>query len=230
MSEKSLLIEIWEIERLVPYAKNAKKHPQEQIKKLAASIKQFGWTQPIIVWTDGSIIAGHGRRLAALDLGLTHVPVLVRSDLTKIQADTLRLADNKVASTEYDALLVAESVRELNDLLQIDGSQDSFHMLALCLEDREIEMFTADLGEMNTDDFTDNVSGEVAKLAAANKDKAKQIDKETVPVSKLFGKTITVEQHRKFSKLMTHVETRTGVEGIEGLMLFVYRALKGIEQ
>ena len=86
----SPVIEIWDIKDLVPYEMNAKKHPQDQVEKLATAITKFGWTQPIVVWNNGEIIAGHGRRLAALHLGMKKVPVVVRSDLSKVEADALQ--------------------------------------------------------------------------------------------------------------------------------------------
>lgn len=222
-ADAQLPIEIWDIERLVPFATNAKKHPADQISKLAAAIRQFGWTQPIIVWTNGSIIAGHGRRLAALKLGLKRVPVVIRSDLTEAEAAALRIADNKVASTEYDAMLLGESVKDL-----LGQFSDSFDLQALGLEDRELEFFTADLGEMNETGFTDDIGSAVSEQAASNKDSADKFDKETVHVSRIFGtKTVTIAQFRKFRKLMEHVETKTQREGIEALMQYLYWGVKG---
>ena len=79
-------------EALAPYAKNAKKHPAKQIKQVAASIKEFGFNQPIVVDKDGVVIVGHGRLEAAKLLGLKEVPVL-QVDLTEQQAAAYRLAD-----------------------------------------------------------------------------------------------------------------------------------------
>ena len=69
-------IEAWPIERLRPYARNAKIHGDDQVAKIAASMAQFGWTVPCMVADDGELIAGHGRVLAATMLGLTEVPVI----------------------------------------------------------------------------------------------------------------------------------------------------------
>ena len=82
-------IELWDLDKIVPYAANAKKHPPDQVRKLATAITKFGWTQPIVVAGNGEIIAGHGRRLAAIQLGLAKVPVICRRDLTKAEADAL---------------------------------------------------------------------------------------------------------------------------------------------
>jgi ParB-like chromosome segregation protein Spo0J len=70
-------IEQWPLARLQPYAKNAKVHGADQVAKLAASMAEFGWTVPCLVGEDGELIAGHGRVLAATQLGLTEAPVIV---------------------------------------------------------------------------------------------------------------------------------------------------------
>jgi ParB-like chromosome segregation protein Spo0J len=75
-------IEFWPIERPVPYAKNPRKIPQSAIDKVAASIKEFGWRQSIVVDAEGVIVVGHTRLLAARQLGLLEVPVHVAADLT----------------------------------------------------------------------------------------------------------------------------------------------------
>jgi hypothetical protein len=78
-----LKVELWDIERVKPYPKNTKLHPDEQIERLSRTISRFGWDQPIVVDKHGVIIKGHGRRLAALKLGLKKVPVCVRRDLSQ---------------------------------------------------------------------------------------------------------------------------------------------------
>ena len=80
-------IETWPLARLKPYARNAKTHGAEQVAKIAASMAEFGWTVPVLVDGDGEVIAGHGRILAAEQLGLTQVPVIVLDHLTEAQGD-----------------------------------------------------------------------------------------------------------------------------------------------
>lgn len=87
---------------LTPYVTNNKKHPIQQIDKLAAMIAEFGFDQPIVVDGAGVIIKGHCRREAALRLKLDVVPVLVRTDLTAAQIKAARIADNKIAESEWD--------------------------------------------------------------------------------------------------------------------------------
>ena len=78
-------IEIWPIEKPIPYARNARKISDAAVAKVAASIKEFGFRQPIVVDTEGVIVAGHTRLLAARKLGLTEVPVHVATGLTPAQ-------------------------------------------------------------------------------------------------------------------------------------------------
>jgi DNA modification methylase len=85
------------VERLVPYPGNARTHSQDQIAQIAASIKEFGWTNPCLIDGNDGLIAGHGRALAAKSLGMTEVPCIVLDHLTDAQRRALILADNKLA-------------------------------------------------------------------------------------------------------------------------------------
>jgi hypothetical protein len=84
---------------LIPYARNAKLHNEQQIAQIAASIKEFGFNDPIEITVDNVIIAGHGRVLAAQKLGLTEVPVIVHSHLTDNQRKAYTLLNNRLAET-----------------------------------------------------------------------------------------------------------------------------------
>ena len=96
-------------DELIPYSNNVKAHPDDQVKKIASSIKNYGWDQPIVVDGDNEIIKGHGRLQAAELLGLNEVPVIRREDLTDAEAKAARIADNKTAESPWnDDLLVTE--------------------------------------------------------------------------------------------------------------------------
>lgn len=103
-------IDIWDIERVTPYARNARKIPAIAIDKVASSIKEFGFRQPIVVDTDGVIIVGHTRLQAAQKLGFTTVPVHIADGLTPAQIKAYRLVDNRSnqESSWDDDLLVLE--------------------------------------------------------------------------------------------------------------------------
>lgn len=82
---------------LVPYARNARTHSEEQVAQIAASIREWGWTNPVLVDEDDGIIAGHGRILAAQMLGLKYVPCMVAAGWTEAQKRAYVIADNKLA-------------------------------------------------------------------------------------------------------------------------------------
>jgi ParB-like chromosome segregation protein Spo0J len=81
---------------LAPYARNARTHSDDQVDQIVASIKEFGFTNPILVDGDNSVIAGHGRLLAARKMGLERVPVILLADLTEAQRRAYVIADNKL--------------------------------------------------------------------------------------------------------------------------------------
>jgi ParB/RepB/Spo0J family partition protein len=90
-------IEHWPIDRLIPRATNPRTHSPEQMAQLAASIREWGWTNPILVGADNDIIAGHARLLAARSLGMNEVPVIVLRHLSEAQRRALVIADNQLA-------------------------------------------------------------------------------------------------------------------------------------
>jgi hypothetical protein len=107
-------MEIWQIERLVPYARNARTHSPEQVAQIAASIVEFGFNAPILVASDAGIVAGHGRLLAARKLGLVEVPVVVLDHLSEAQRRAYIIADNKLAlNAGWDAKVLAQELRDL---------------------------------------------------------------------------------------------------------------------
>lgn len=109
-------VERWPVEALIPYAQNTKKHPPEQVEQLAASIREFGFTIPVLAAEDGTIIAGHGRVLAAQKLGIAEVPVIVARGWSEEQKRAYRIADNKLAeNAEWDEELLKIELGELRE-------------------------------------------------------------------------------------------------------------------
>ncbi len=107
-------IEIWPLDRLIPYSNNARTHSASQIDQLAANIKEFGFTQPLLVDSQSGIIAGHCRLLSARKLGMTHLPVIILDHLTDIQRRALILADNKMSELAgWDWEMVAVEKKRL---------------------------------------------------------------------------------------------------------------------
>src|SRR6266540_4249437 len=107
----------WSIEKVIPYARNSRKIPECAIDKVAASIKEFGWRQAIVVDKDGVIICGHTRLLAAQKLGLREVPVHVAENLTPAQVRAYRLMDNRShQESDWDLELLGPEMLELRGL------------------------------------------------------------------------------------------------------------------
>jgi DNA modification methylase len=93
----NLQVVTWPVEKLIPYARNARTHSDDQVAQIAASIAEFGWTNPILAGADGIVIAGHARLQAARKLGMTEVPVIVLDGLSETKRRALVLADNRLA-------------------------------------------------------------------------------------------------------------------------------------
>jgi len=109
-------IEMLPIEGLVPYANNSRTHSDEQVAQVAASIKEFGFTNPVLVDKDNMIIAGHGRMKAAMRLGLTEVPCIRLDHLNDFQKKAYIIADNKLAlNAGWDDELLRLELGQLND-------------------------------------------------------------------------------------------------------------------
>ena len=109
-------IEMWSIDRPVPYVRNARKIPQKAIDKVAGSIQEFGWRQPIVVDKDEVIIVGHTRLKGAQKLGLKEVPVHIAENLSEAQVKAYRLADNRTGEeTGWDEELLSLEIKELTD-------------------------------------------------------------------------------------------------------------------
>jgi ParB-like chromosome segregation protein Spo0J len=110
-------VEMVPVEKLIPYARNARTHTPEQIDQIAASIVEFGWTMPVLVDPEGVLIAGHGRVMAAHKLGLARVPASVATAWTEAQIKAHRLTDNKLAlNAGWDYGLLKIELEELSEM------------------------------------------------------------------------------------------------------------------
>ena len=145
-------IEQWPTARLLPYARNARTHSDEQVAQIAASIAEFGFTNPILAGSDGIIVAGHGRLAAAQKLGLEIVPVVVLDHLTQTQRRALVIADNRIAENA--------------------GWDDA--MLRIELEALNLEGFDLDITGFDADALAELIAGDEA-------DNASQSDEDAVP-------------------------------------------------
>lgn len=202
-------IEVWDIERLVPYAQNVKIHTKEQVHRIALSIKEFGWNQPIVVDKNGGIIAGHGRRLAAIELEQKKVPVWVRDDLDENEVRALRLADNRVAEGSIDTEMFRKELADLN--FDLVGMFDA----------KELEFAIADLGDVNLDAFVDDVGAAVTQQESDTRERVEQLTDKPVSLARVFGfKDIKGGNQIHISRLMAEAERRTEKKGEEALVAF----------
>ena len=109
-------IEMVSVDALIPYAKNARTHSDEQVAQIAGSIKEFGFNNPVLVDKDNSVIAGHGRLMAARKLGYKEVPVVKLEHLTESQRKAYILADNRIAlNSGWDTSMLSLELQELKD-------------------------------------------------------------------------------------------------------------------
>ena len=118
------------VDSLIPYANNARTHSPEQVSQVAASIREFGFTNPLLIDEENTVIAGHGRLLAAQKLGLNEVPAIIVTDLTEAKKKALIIADNKLALNagwDEDMLKIEmELLQELDfdlDVLGFDANE-----------------------------------------------------------------------------------------------------------
>src|SRR5215212_8317072 len=110
-------VERWAVERLIPYARNARTHDEAQVAQLASSIREWGWTVPVLVDEQGTIIAGHGRVMAARKLGITEVPVMVARGWSEAQKRAYIIADNKLAlNAGWDEELLRVELADLRGM------------------------------------------------------------------------------------------------------------------
>lgn len=116
------------IDKLIPYENNARTHSDAQVDKIARSIEQFGFINPVLIDSDYMIIAGHGRVLGAKQIGMTEVPCIFVEDLTETQKRAYILADNKLAlDAGWDDEILKVELQELKELnfdITLTGFED----------------------------------------------------------------------------------------------------------
>jgi DNA modification methylase len=117
MRIRDLKVHLMESSALKPYGHNARKHSKRHVRQIAEAIKEFGWTNPILVDRDGAVIAGHGRLRAAEQLGIDRVPTICIEDMTEVQKRAYRLADNRRAELgDWDPEVLAVELQGLHEL------------------------------------------------------------------------------------------------------------------
>ena len=162
----ALKIEYLPVGKLLRYAKNSRTHSDEQVEQLVNSIREFGFTNPVLIDEKNELIAGHGRLAAAEILEMDKVPAIRLSNLSEKQKKAYRIADNKLALIAgWDMQLLAEEVKELMD--------DDFDIDLLGFNDAELDEMLSDEQPQEEDDNSSPVV-QIKYLA---------IDKERIPAT-----------------------------------------------
>jgi DNA modification methylase len=137
-------VERWPVDRLIPYARNARTHSSQQVDQIAASIREWGWTNPVLLAEDGTIIAGHGRVLAARKLRIHQIPVMVAAGWSEAQKRAYALADNKLAlNAGWDEAMLALEFADITEF--------GFDIGLIGFSDEEIAALGANAGAGLTD-------------------------------------------------------------------------------
>jgi DNA modification methylase len=179
-------VEMRAVDALMPYARNARSHPEEQVGQIAASMRRFGFTIPMLVAEDGTVISGHGRLLAAQRLGLAEVPVMVARGWSEEDRRVYCLADNRLAETSvWDPETLA---LEWNELMAL-GAGDDLSMIGF-----------------SEDDIADLVPGILAESGAGLTDPDDVPEPPVEPVSKP-GDIWLLGEHRLICGDSTKPET-----------------------
>jgi DNA modification methylase len=148
----------WPVEKLIPYARNARTHSAEQVAQIAASIAEFGFVNPVLIGPDDVIIAGHARLLAARKLGMTEVPVIVLEHLTETQRRALVLADNRLAlNAGWDEEMLRVELEALHE--------EDFNLELLGFGDEELEALLAEPETQATGETDDDAAPETPDAA-----------------------------------------------------------------
>lgn len=185
--EKETKFENVPIEKLVPYAGNARTHDDTQVAKIAASIKEFGFLNPVIISDDNTILCGHGRYYAAQKLGLKELPCVRESYLTEAQRKAYVIADNRLAlDAGWDKEMLAAEMQELSDA--------GFDTSVVGFNDREMSSIRDTMRKGEDDDF------DIEKAEAEENHIAKDGDIWTLGDHKIFCGDAT--EPESYEKLM----------------------------
>ena len=213
-------VELMDVEKIKPYEKNAKVHTEGQVAALVNVIKTQGWDVPIVVDKDGIVIKGHGRRLAALSLGMKQVPVIVRRDLTPAQVRAARLSDNQVAIGDFDIGLVKEELADLQS--------EGFNIGEMGFGEKELNVL---LGDLDTIDFDAFEEVSTSESAATSQDKIEAIllpleqsptGGKTAQVIDLIGfKSIPFSKKDDLIEFLALCESKTSLKGQDAFMAYI---------
>ncbi|HGH5398715.1 TPA: ParB/Srx family N-terminal domain-containing protein [Raoultella planticola] len=220
--EKQFEIVYRDPESLKPYEENAKVHDEEQIRDLANAIKRRGFDQPITVDANDVIITGHGRREAAILAKLKSVPVIVRDDLTEKEVRAKRLEDNRLSSTDYDAIKLQ---RELSEL--INNEVDVFGF-----DERELNVLVADMtAEMAEESLISDLEEEAERHRAEHREISEEVAGGETRITDLLGfKVVPASCGIIVGDLIAYMEEKTELFGMDAFLAYaeeISREMRG---
>ena len=204
------------VQELIPYERNPRIHSLDQITQLANSIKEWGWTMPILVDEKRTVIAGHGRLYAAQELGIEEVPCIVASGWTEEKKSAYVIADNRLPQlATWDFATLSEDLATLSDqgfdmdLLGFSGDELETYIGAVDSTDR--------LFDISDDD--DLISGTVSDL---NPRKSEEGFAE-------FAIVMQVENRRRLATLLNEIKQQKSVESNEAALMLMAETYAGAE-
>ena len=209
-----LNVEMMPVSELKPYEKNSKIHDKAHIHRLKENIKHEGLQESLLVEEDGTIVAGHGRLQACIELGWEEIPVRVMKGYTKAQCMLHRVSSNLTVSNKYDSMKQAEELSEIQGLLkELDVSTEDLSAMSGYSE-RDLEVLTENITEMaafdDLDLSLDSPAPEEGKKEEPEPEEESAVQK-MVKLNKLFGfDEVTVEQSRTIMRFLTVNDIATG--------------------
>lgn len=222
-------VELMALDKIKPYDKNAKIHTESQVQSLVKVIQSQGWDVPIVVDKDGVIIKGHGRRLAALSMGLKEVPVIVRRDMSEAEVKAARLSDNRVAMGDFDV----DAIKDELEALKSGG----FDLNNMGFDEKEVKMMLGELDNLNFDAF------EPDTLTTSNESKPIETDSDagdmTAPEDKPKVKAVLLADLLGFKHIpgefkddlvafQAKAEEASGKTGAEAFCDLIQRLMQGM--
>ena len=209
---------------LVPYEMNFKKHPQSHIETLKTLMQRYGFSKGNAIQVDKNmvIIAGHGRREAACQLGLERVPVIVRADLNDDEVKRWRIEENKSVGLDYDVVMMKE---EISHLLDIDEDP------LIGFDQKEWSVLTEDLtANFNSEQMLTDLDEEMAESSRKHDEAVEAAKTSEVAITDLLGfRKVPASHQRNIVAFMADVEERTGKTGMEAFVAFAETHLFGQE-
>lgn len=198
-----LPVKMMKVEDLKPYKNNSKVHDKAHIARLAANMKEEGLQESLLIEEDGTIVAGHGRREAAISLGWEQLPVRVMSGYTKAQCMIHRVSSNLTVSTKYDSTKQAEELSEIQALYEAEDISIESLAAMTGYSERDIEVLSEDISQIaNFDDF-DFTEPEPEPEKKTKPESEEKEPVKMVTLSKLFGfNEVTPEVAKSIRKFL----------------------------